>query len=108
MVLENTVNSNQFGFWFWWASDNTVKENTICENDLGFRIEEYSDGNLMHTNNIIDNTIQAEDEGINTWDNGAEGNYWSDYTGSDLDNDGVGDTDLPHQGLDWCPLMNPC
>jgi parallel beta-helix repeat protein len=108
-VLENTVNSNQFGFWFWLATDNMIKENTISENDLGFRIETGSDGNTFHTNNIIDNTIQVEDEGINTWDNGGgEGNYWSDYTGSDLDHDGVGDTDLPHQGVDWYPMMNLC
>ncbi|UCE74711.1 MAG: right-handed parallel beta-helix repeat-containing protein [Methanomassiliicoccales archaeon] len=107
-IFENTVTSNQFGFWFWWASDNIIKENMVSENDLGFRIEEDSDGNVIHTNNIIDNTVQAEDEGINTWDNGAEGNYWSDYMGSDLNHDGVGDTDLPHQGVDSYPLMNPC
>ena len=44
----------------------------------------------------------------NTWDNGAEGNYWCDYVGADADGDGVGDS--PHvlyaNNQDNHPLMN--
>jgi len=43
----------------------------------------------------------------NLWDNGVEGNCWSDYTGQDLNGDGIGDTLLPHLGVDNYPLMNP-
>jgi hypothetical protein len=48
----------------------------------------------------------------NFWDNGCEGNYWSNYNGTDLDGDGVGDAELPWEEVDHYPLMNlywnPC
>ena len=34
----------------------------------------------------------ARDDVINQWDNGTKGNFWSDYTGIDINSDGVGDT----------------
>lgn len=41
--------------------------------------------------------------------NGCEGNYWSNYNGTDTStpSDGVSDTYLPWEGLDNYPLMNP-
>jgi len=43
------------------------------------------------------------------WDNGKEGNYWSSYTGSDSNGDGVGDTPyvLAENCTDRYPLMEP-
>jgi hypothetical protein len=31
-------------------------------------------------------------DSVNIWDHENEGNYWSDYTGQDLDRDGIGET----------------
>lgn len=51
---------------------------------------------------------------MNTWDDVREGNCWTDYNGSDLDNGGVGDTPytIDANNADRCPLMyiswNPC
>jgi len=65
-----------------------------------------SNAKLYH-NNLINNTQQASSASANSWDDGLEGNYWSDYTGVDSNKDGIGDS--PHvidaSNLDNYPLM---
>jgi hypothetical protein len=69
---------------------------------------ERSENNTFFHNNLIDNKRQADDY-KNVWDNGVEGNYWSDYSGSDSDGDGIGDTPyyIPTDAQDRYPLMAP-
>ena len=45
----------------------------------------------------------------NAWDNGSQGNYWSNYTGTDNNGDGIGDTPylVYENNQDNYPLMNP-
>ncbi len=83
---------------------NRIIGNTIANNLVGLK---PGTGDTIYHNNFIDNIFQAADHG-DTWDNGAgQGNYWSDYSGRDLDGDGVGDTLIPHLGLDSYPLITP-
>ncbi|NLE05040.1 MAG: hypothetical protein GX638_09605, partial [Crenarchaeota archaeon] len=46
----------------------------------------------------------------NKWDNGKEGNYWSSYTGSDTNGDGIGETpySVYENFTDNYPLTQPC
>jgi len=50
---------------------------------------------------------QSQSKYVDHWDNGEEGNYWSSYTGSDGNGDGVGDIpyNLAANYTDNYPLM---
>jgi hypothetical protein len=91
----------------------------VTNNGHGFYLFWLSNSNNIYHNNIIDNIDQVYSDGLNIWDDGdGKGNYWSDYEGLDdgsLDprtgeprpeGDGVGDTSIPHQDVDWFPLMD--
>ncbi len=91
------------------CNNNLVVKNLLADhNESGIDMWDCY-GNVIYHNNFINNSLQVNIRApsyINFWTNGCEGNYWSNYNGSDLDNDGVGDTHLPWEGVDDCPLMN--
>ena len=89
---------------------NTINWNIISYNKVGINVSGISDGNLFHHNNLVNNDLNAYDSSDNGWDNGIEGNYWSDYIGEDDDGNEVGDVPylVPGGGnRDGYPLMNP-
>ena len=113
-IENNTIDSNLNGIWLEsviWA--NTITNNIISNNQHGIALVNIQDGpNKIYHNNFINNGLQLYWwNGIQIypieWDNGCEGNYWSDYNGTDMNNDGVGDTELPWMNVDYYPLMNP-
>jgi nitrous oxidase accessory protein NosD len=72
----------------------------------------WNDGNIIYLNNFVNNTVNAYDPYANIWQNDElhQGNYWSDYSGSDNNFDGIGDTpyNLPGgSNQDVYPLMTP-
>jgi len=95
------------------CSVDTIVGNELLKNALGINLT-MSQDILVHHNNFISNTDQAVDDGGNgnSWDDGfaSGGNHWSDYSGSDLDNDGIGDTPyvIDSNSKDNYPLMAPC
>ncbi|UCC33504.1 MAG: right-handed parallel beta-helix repeat-containing protein [Candidatus Bathyarchaeota archaeon] len=108
VVENNTITDNDDGIYLS-SSLNSIRENTVVDNLFGI-YSLHSGGNIIYHNNFISNVIKQasfNESYVDFWDNGHEGNHWSSYNGEDLDGDGVGDTDLPHQGLDWHPLMEP-
>ena len=109
-IINNMVMNNSWaGIQIKDSSNNTIHKNTITKNSLGVWITSSSSlNNTLYHNNFIDNPNHVSSFALTTnWDNGTEGNYWSDYMGEDLDSDGIGDTNIPYLGLDNYPLMKP-
>jgi parallel beta-helix repeat protein len=95
------------------SSNNTVVGNTISYNWLGISVGVISGrgNNTIYHNNFINNTMQFAPSPYylseNFWDNGFEGNYWSNYAGVDSDHDGIGDIwqSVGQDNTDYYPLF---
>jgi len=115
-ISQNVVVSSEIGIYIRGIGDesgcvivrsNTVTNNSLVNNNLGIHIGDYTDNNSVSHNNVVANVVSAVDYGwpCNNWG----GNYWSDYTGTDADGDGIGDTpyEIPSRGQDLLPSMRP-
>ncbi|VVB97457.1 Cell surface glycoprotein [uncultured archaeon] len=70
------------GIFIFSSSDNKIYNNNIQGNKFGIYADSARKNNI-YSNNFMDNKNQAFDNsGLNSWDDGKSGNYWSDSKGS--------------------------
>ena len=126
-VSYNRISNNNLGVLLDHAAENTIIQNDITDNrGFGMQLKSPSallggsENNIIHHNNFINNQPDGLDVSIpaimgehqrggdpfsmewvpglgNIWDDGKEGNYWSDYLtrypdASEVSNTGVGNT----------------
>ncbi|NWG10798.1 right-handed parallel beta-helix repeat-containing protein [Candidatus Bathyarchaeota archaeon] len=134
LISGNNISANQYGFWFFSASFNRFLENYLAFNDkvglyieinsssnsffenvimanseIGLFVDSSSDNVFLHNNFLMngENVIFKEQNCSNYWDDDVEGNFWDDYSGVDLNRDGIGDDSyiIDAWNLDGKPLM---
>jgi len=138
-IIENTFTDNrEYGIYLYSGSSETIiNENRFISNNIGIRIKGsmnciieknlFKDNkqglyfccgartNSVYHNTFMNNSNKNSDDyvGNNDWDNGypSGGNYWDDYAGLDIDNDGIGDipynTSKSKDTQDRYPLIIP-
>jgi parallel beta-helix repeat protein len=128
-ITGNTLTNNNNGIKFWGSSNNRIVGNNIRQNGNGIffsgasflDVFHYpSPNNIIYYNNFVYNGnnvadvvvswwLQDSTPAINIWDRGNEGNYWSNYNGTDNNGDEIGEVPyiMDEKNQDNYPLMSP-
>jgi nitrous oxidase accessory protein len=100
-ITGNFISGHNRGFFIQQATQNRFEGNTISTNDIGVYMSNCSEQNVFVGNNFIGNTdqiwqptdeVEAGRLASNKFFENRRGNFWSDYSGSDRNHDGIGDT----------------
>jgi nitrous oxidase accessory protein len=101
-IHRNRFRSNTVGIYAEGANRLTISENQLENNGKAMDMKGNSMDNRILGNNFIGNTFEVLTNSKTNLNHFA-GNYWSQYTGYDMDKDGVGD--LPHRPLNLFALI---
>ncbi|MFH1072510.1 MAG: NosD domain-containing protein [Nanoarchaeota archaeon] len=110
-ILLNSINLEYL------TNNNTIRGNYLFNNRYGAVLTARVRGNYVYNNYFSNNTVKnANTVSSNYWNTTKTpgtnivggpyiaGNYWHDYYGDDLNEDGIGDNQLPYDNKDYAPL----
>lgn len=89
-IISNEFFENTVGIFLEGCSRVTIEENNFKKNGWAVKLMANSMGNYFYDNNFISNSFDISTnsrQNFNTFDR----NYWSNYSGYDLNKDGFGD-----------------
>jgi len=107
----NRIMNCSYGLTLSHSQNNTFMKNSIVSTETALYLDQVGTSDNTFFDNNFDGNINGvfilEPIGSNIWDNGLEGNYWSDYNGTDSNQDGIGDTPyiIDANNVDHYPLM---
>lgn len=113
-IIGNNISQNECGIGLSGdaSRDSLIVENNISYNEDGISFNCQYSGEIYH-NNFLYNNRQAYRSKLTgvpfIWSLNEKGNYWTDYAGTDIDGDGIGDTPyiINEENQDDYPLMFP-
>lgn len=89
-IIGNTFEENTVGISIEGSNRIEYKQNDFVNNGWALKVRGACYGNIFSSNNFLYNSFDVSyNSKLN--DNSFSGNYWSNYTGYDLDKNGVGD-----------------
>lgn len=93
----NVIINNTSGIFLEGSRFNRITHNLIAYNDVGAVIYGSAFSNELHSNDFVGNlsTLRTVGQVHMDWAPAGVGNYYGDYSGYDLDQDGTGD--IPHK-----------
>lgn len=95
-ILRNEITGNEgYGIHLSGSSSSTISDNVVRDNEnYGIHLCWESYANIVCGNKLIENRggDNAYDDGTNQWDDGSQGNYYSDFECIDADGNGICDS----------------